>query len=163
MSHRDRFPFHRFDYTFLLLIQLSNVCEFYQIYTSRKIKHPSFRKRASSGSMPYYIPFRHRQRTKSESADVNTQTAALPDSVMDCETNVNEKLLTSMDMDAPPLLHQIGSSSQFNKIKTSQLKKSKSMESLILTKVEETESKVNSSSSTLEFVSSRIQKLKFNE
>lgn len=78
---------------------------------------------------------------------------------MDCE-NINDKNLVVMDMDAP-LLH-VSSNPQFNKIKISQLKKSKSMESL-LPKPDENESKVNSSSSTLEFVSHRIQKLKFNE
>lgn len=80
---------------------------------------------------------------------------------MDCE-NINDKNLVVMDMDAPLL--NISSNPQFNKIKNSQLKKSKSMESLLPPKVDEdNESKVNSSSSTLEFVSHRIQKLKFNE
>lgn len=112
--------------------------------------------------MPYYIPFRHRQRTKSESADVSSNTQQThQDASMDCE-NVNEKNLVVMDMDAPLL--NISSNPQFNKIKNSQLKKSKSMESLQPPKADdENESKVNSSSSTLEFVSHRIQKLKFNE
>jgi hypothetical protein len=141
---------------FLMLMSIK-----FQIYPTRKIKHPSFRKRASSGSMPYYIPFRHRQRTKSENTDgTNTQdpsTNPRMDS-MDCE-NINDKNLV-MDMDAP--LHHVSSNPQFNKIKISQLKKSKSMESLLPPKAEE-ESTNTSSSSTLEFVSSRIQKLKFNE
>lgn len=147
---------------FSLFIRLSNQSNnnFLQIYSSRKIKHPSFRKRASSGTMPYYIPFRHRQRTKSENADA-TNSQQSQDSSMDCE-NTNEKNLASMDMDNAPLLH-VSSNPQFNKIKLSQLKKSKSMESLLPPKADDKESKVNSSSSTLEFVSHRIQKLKFNE
>lgn len=132
----------------------------FQIYPSRKIKHPSFRKRASSGSMPYYIPFRHRQRTKSENADATNSQPSQLDASMDCE-NIHDKNLLDFEMDAS--LHHVNSNPQFNKIKTSQLKKSKSMESLLPPKPDETESIVNSSSSTLEFVSSRIQKLKFNE
>lgn len=50
----------------------------------------------------------------------------------------------------------------FNKIKLSQLKKSKSMESLV-SKPDKVKSEVNSSSHTLEFMSEFIQKLKFNE
>lgn len=128
----------------------------FQIYASRKIKHPSFRKRASSGTMPYYIPFRHRQRTKSENADAKNPPTN-QDS-MDCE-NINDKHLV-MDMEPP--LHHVNSNPQFNKIKICQLKKSKSMESLLPKEKGDDEAKVNSSS-TLEFVSSRIQKLKFNE
>lgn len=129
-----------------------------QIYSSRKIKHSSFRKRASSGTMPYYIPFRHRQRTKSENADV-TNTQIAQETSMDCE-NVNDKNLALMDMDNAHGQPLLSSNPQFNKIKLSQLKKSKSMENLA--KVDDKETKVNSSS-TLEFVSHRIQKLKFNE
>jgi hypothetical protein len=108
--------------------------------------------------MPYYIPFRHRQRTKSENADAPNSQPSSQDS-MDCD--INEKNLDgTIMMDAQ--LQNVNSNPQFNKIKISQLKKSKSMESL-LPKID-TESKVNVvSSSTLEFVSNRIQKLKFNE
>ena len=112
--------------------------------------------------MPYYIPFRHRQRTKSENADApNAQQS--PVSSMDIE-NVNDKNsgMDIMTMEAP--LHHIHSNPLFHKIKLSQLKKSKSMESLLPpSKADDKESKVNASS-TLEFVSSLfIQKLKFNE
>lgn len=83
---------------------------------------------------------------------------------MECCENVNDKNLASMDMDnVPSGLHASISNPQFNKIKLSQLKKSKSMESLLPPKADDKESTVNSSSSTLEFVSHRIQKLKFNE
>lgn len=82
---------------------------------------------------------------------------------MECENINADKYLASMDMDNAPLLHTASSNPQFNKIKMSQLKKSKSMESLLPPKPDDKESKVNSSSSTLEFVSHRIQKLKFSE
>lgn len=82
---------------------------------------------------------------------------------MDIE-NVNDKNsgMDIMTMEAP--LHHIHSNPLFHKIKLSQLKKSKSMESLLPpSKADDKESKVNASS-TLEFVSSLfIQKLKFNE
>lgn len=107
--------------------------------------------------MPYYIPFRHRQRTKSENADASNPPAS-QDS-MDCE-NINDNVNENIN-DMEPPLHHVSSNPQFNKIKISQLKKSKSMESLLPPKSDDNESK--SSSSTLEFVSSRIQKLKFNE
>jgi hypothetical protein len=131
------------------------------------MKHPSFRKRAGSGSMPYYVPMnRNRQRTKSESADVSNSHSSSTmgnDSSMDCE-NINDKGLI-MDMDAP--LHHVNSNPQFNKIKISQLKKSKSMESILLNS-SVPEEKLNAAlanSSTLEFPTllHRIQKLKFNE
>lgn len=78
---------------------------------------------------------------------------------MDVE-NVNEKI-PAMDMGTESSHLLIGP--LFNKIKMSQLKKSKSMESLLSLKLDEKDSKVGSSS-TLEFVSSLfIQKLKFNE
>lgn len=127
------------------------------------MKHPSFRKRAGSGSMPYYVPMnRNRQRTKSESADnsnSNAGTNSGNDSSMDCE-NINDKGLI-MDMDAP--LHHVSSNPQFNKIKISQLKKSKSMESILLKSTPEKLTEVISA--TLEFPTllHRIQKLKFNE
>jgi hypothetical protein len=127
------------------------------------MKHPSFRKRAGSGSMPYYVPLnRNRQRTKSENADASNPPTSHSgaESSMDVE-NFNDRGLT-MDMDAP--LHHVSSNPQFNKIKISQLKKSKSMESLLLkSSPEEKFSEKNSS--TLEFPTllHRIQKLKFNE
>lgn len=109
--------------------------------------------------MPYYIPFRHRQRTKSENADA-TSSLQNQDSSMDCENIANDKIAGSMETDNQNTFSNL----QFNKIKMLQLKKSKSMESLLPPTPEESkESKVNVSSSTLEFVSSRIQKLKFNE
>jgi hypothetical protein len=141
------------------LMQTTTKPFFSQIYASRKIKHPSFRKRASSGTMPYYIPFRHRQRTKSESAEA-PHSLQNQDSSMDCENINSDKIAGSMETDNSINFGNL----QFNKIKISQLKKSKSMESLLPPRPDESkESKVNSSSSTLEFVSSRIQKLKFNE
>lgn len=147
-----------FELRFLMLSSLP------QIYASRKSQNVKtcngkFRKRASSGTMPYYIPFRHRQRTKSENADA-TNPPQTQESSMDIENTDKHPI---MDMTIEPQLPP-GSSQLFNKIKLSQLKKSKSMESLI-TKPDVKESKVNSSSShTLEFMSSLfIQKLKFNE
>ena len=114
--------------------------------------------------MPYYVPLnRNRQRTKSENADVsNPQTSSQlgAESSMDCETLDKGHI---MDMDAP--LHHINSNPQFNKIKISQLKKSKSMESLMLKSSPE-EQFCEKNSSTLEFPKNllhRIQKLKFNE
>lgn len=108
--------------------------------------------------MPYYIPFRHRQRTKSENADATNPPQA-QESSMDVENT--DKHIMDMTIESTSV-HQ-AHTQLFNKIKLSQLKKSKSMESLV-TKPEVKESKVNSSSHTLEFMSSLfIQKLKFNE
>lgn len=83
---------------------------------------------------------------------------------MDVENTEKHPVMDSTLMTIEPHLHLQGYPQLFNKIKLSQLKKSKSMESLI-TKPDVKESKVNSSSShTLEFMSSLfIQKLKFNE
>lgn len=107
--------------------------------------------------MPYYIPKlrQHRQRTKSENAnDQTNQPTNTEESGMDVE-NIHDKNL-GMDMDGL----DVNRDPMFTKTKLSQLKKSKSMESLqvLSPKAEETKA-----SSTLEFVSSRIQKLKFNE
>lgn len=109
--------------------------------------------------MPYYIPFRNRQRTKSENADGQATSQQTQAESMDAES-ILEKNLVDESMDPP--LHHVNSNPQFNKIKLSQLKKSKSMESL-LPKPDEKESAVSSACSTLEFVSYRIQKLKFSE
>lgn len=109
--------------------------------------------------MPYYIPFRNRQRTKSENADGQATQNAQAESSMDVE--ILDKNLVDESMD-PPLLH-VNSNPQFNKIKLSQLKKSKSMESLLPKPDDKESSAVSSACSTLEFVSYRIQKLKFNE
>ncbi|KAG5683208.1 hypothetical protein PVAND_012504 [Polypedilum vanderplanki] len=128
-----------------------------QIYPSRKIKHVkhSFRKRSCSNSMqPYYIPFRNRQRTKSENQDNNPSGSSQENNLsMECDTNFQ------MDMDYNIAQQQTSNNSQFNKIKLVQLKKSKSLESLCPTKESKKEKEQNYS--TMEFfdLNHQIQKL----
>ncbi|KAL7032106.1 hypothetical protein ACKWTF_007217 [Chironomus riparius] len=124
-----------------------------QIYPSRKIKH-SFRKRASSGSMPYYIPFRHRQRTKSESQDNNQGLSNQPLATMEYE-NTMEIQYTA----AQQLVNN--SNPQYNKIKAVQLKKSKSLESLNTITKDNKDVQKEHNFSTMEFfdLNTRIQKL----
>lgn len=125
-----------------------------QIYPSRKIKH-SFRKRASSGSMPYYIPFRkmHRQRTKSESQD-NQGLSNQPLATMEYENTMDIQYTASQ-------LLVNNNNPQYNKIKAAvQLKKSKSLESLNTAKDNKDVQKEHNFS-TMEFfdLNHRIQKL----
>lgn len=124
------------------------------IYPNLKMKH-TFRKRSTSNTMrskPYYIPLRHRQRTKSESQD--NQNILHNASSMEVEAQQMET-----DMAAVGELHPINNS-QFNKIKLVQLKKSKSCENLSTTKDElRTQNISSNASATMEFFVNRIQKL----
>jgi hypothetical protein len=127
------------------------------------MKHAPFRKRAGSGSMPYYVPMnRNRQRTKSESTDAHAAPNRADHDSMDCD----DKGLI-MDIEATPgHMHHVSSNPTFNKIKNSQLKKSKSLESILLQMPEEKEKLAAAvASNTLEFPTllNRIQRLKFNE
>jgi hypothetical protein len=131
------------------------------------MKHAPFRKRAGSGSMPYYVPMnRNRQRTKSESTnDAHAAPNRSDHDSMDCD----DKGLI-MDIEATPgHMHHVSSNPTFNKIKNSQLKKSKSLESLLLPfgKLPQEKEKLAAAtaSNTLEFPTllNRIQRLKFNE
>ena len=85
----------------LIKAQLTNKYISIQIYPSRKIKH-SFRKRASSGSMPYYIPFRHRQRTKSESQDNNQGLSTQPLATMEYENTMEIQYTASQHVNSNP-------------------------------------------------------------
>lgn len=116
----------------------------------------TFRKRSVSNTMrskPYYIPLRHRQRTKSESQD---------------NQNILDVAASSMEVEAQQMETDITgggdltsiNNSQFNKIKLVQLKKSKSCENLTSTRDEmRSQSFSSNASATMEFFVNRIQKL----
>lgn len=109
--------------------------------------------------MPYYIPFRHRQRTKSESQDNQTVDHHQQLLSMECE-NSNPQM--EMDGELNNLTNPVNNNNpQFNKIKLVQLKKSKSLESLSSTKDVKEGSSKEQSFSTMEFfdLNHRIQKL----
>lgn len=121
------------------------------------MKMNTFRKRSVSNTMrskPYYIPLRHRQRTKSESQD---------------NQNILDPAASSMEVEAQQMETDIMAggdlnslnSSQFNKIKLVQLKKSKSCENLTSTTRDEmgSQSLLNNASATMEFFVNRIEKL----
>jgi hypothetical protein len=101
-------------------------------------------------NQPYYIPLRHRQRTKSESQDNQT---ILDNASMEVEAQ------QQMETDITGVEHPLNNS-QFNKIKLVQLKKSKSCENLSTTKDElRTQNFSSNASATMEFFVNRIQKL----
>lgn len=103
-------------------------------------------------SKPYYIPLRHRQRTKSENQD----NPNILDNASSMEVEAQQSMETDITVgDLNPL-----NNSQFNKIKLVQLKKSKSCENLSTTKDElKSQNFSNNASATMEFFVNRIQKL----
>lgn len=103
--------------------------------------------------MPYYIPFRHRQRTKSESQDNNQGLSNQPLATMEYENTMEIQYTASQHVNSNP---------QYNKIKAVQLKKSKSLESLNTTAKDNKDAvQKEHNFSTMEFfdLNTRIQKL----
>lgn len=102
--------------------------------------------------MPYYIPFRHRQRTKSESQDNNQGLKDEQLASMEYEN-------TTMEIQYTASHYFTNNNPQYNKIKSVQLKKSKSLENLSAKDNKDLQKEQNFS--TMEFfdLNHRIQKL----
>lgn len=103
--------------------------------------------------MPYYIPFRNRQRTKSENQDNQTTTSQ----TMECE-NSNGNNMMELEFSSQP------TNTQLNKFKMVQLKKSKSLESLCPTKETNKDLQKDQVYSTMEFfdLNHQLLNLKLN-